>query len=68
MFTSAARQKTTYSHLTLLAGEFICFGMDFTSSRWLPIGRLPGANLFLPFALAFNGFQRSMVKTFNSLL
>jgi hypothetical protein len=62
------RQKTTYSHLTLLAGGFICFGMDFTSSRRLPIVRLPGANLFLPFALAFNGLQRSMVKAFNLLL
>ena len=68
MFKSAVRQKTTYSHLTLLAGEFIFFGMDFTSSRWLPIGRLPGSNLFLPCALAFNGLQRSMVIAFNSLL
>jgi uncharacterized protein (DUF486 family) len=54
--------------LTLLAGEFIFSGMDFTSSRWLPGVLLICPNIFMTFALAFNGLQRSMDKTFNSLL
>jgi hypothetical protein len=32
--------------LTRLADKFIFCGMDFTSSRWLPIVRLTGSNLF----------------------
>jgi hypothetical protein len=36
--------------LTLLAGGFIFSGMDFTSSRWLPIVLLTVSNIFMTFA------------------
>lgn len=36
--------------MTLLAGGFIFSGMDFTSSRWLPIVLLTVSNIFMTFA------------------
>jgi hypothetical protein len=36
--------------LTLLAGKFIFFAMDITSSRWLPIVLLIVSNIFMTFA------------------
>jgi uncharacterized protein (DUF486 family) len=40
----------SHSHLTTLADEFIFGGMDFTSSRWLPIVLLTCSNVFMTFA------------------
>src|SRR4051812_22600331 len=42
--------KPLHSNLTRLAGGFIFCGMDFTSSRWLPIVLLTCSNIFMTVA------------------
>ena len=44
------RLKNAHSNLTLPAAELIFSGMDFTTSRWLPIVLLTCSNVFMTFA------------------
>jgi len=68
MFGQNGFQKKIRTIILTKKPTLSTFMNDLTQSRWLPIVLLTLSNIFMTFALAFDGLHYNMVKTFNSLL